>query len=413
MFEDQIAAIDKFSQMRVGALFMSMGTGKTRAALELCRHNQDEVDLALWLSPKSTIANLKAELSQCEPLNIPLEAYGYETLASSDKQYVRLLDRLKGRRIFLICDESLYLKNGETKRWRRTNHIRQQFADFVLILNGTPVTRDEMDIYWQMNLLSPQIIGMSENQFRNTMFTKHIDTLNHRVWWKSCDKNVAWLKSRISPYIFESNLRIDSDIFYDEILAPLSANGEESYYNAKRRLLRDIADENDTKIMAELSKMKQLVACDSQKNQMVAKFANNLYGPVLIFCCYLDEQDQIARELPKSLTINGSTSPAARDQIIKEWNASSDRPLIMTYGTGAVGLNLQHSSQVLLASLPWDYATYIQAIHRVYRRGQTANQVCVEKFKSRAGISNLVDECIWRKTTLAELIKTVDWRTEL
>lgn len=412
MFEDQIAAIDKFSQMRVGALFMGMGTGKTRTALELCRHNQDEVDLILWLAPKSTIANLKAELSQCEPLNIPLEAYGYETLASSDKQYVRLLDRLKGCRVFLVCDESLYLKNGETKRWRRTNRIRQQFADFVLILNGTPVTRDEMDIYWQMNLLSPQIIGMSENQFRNIMFTKHIDTVNHRVWWKSCNKNVAWLKSRVSPYVFESELKIDTGVYYGETLAPLSDECQVSYYNAKKKLLKNIADENDTKIMAELSKMKQVVACDSQKNQMVAKFCRNIDGPVLIFCCYLDEQSQIAKELPDAFVINGSTNASDRDEIIAEWN-SGDRPLIMTYGTGAVGLNLQHSSQVLLASLPWDYATYIQAIHRVYRRGQTANQVCVEKFKSRAGISNLVDECIWRKTTLAELIKTVDWRAQL
>lgn len=412
MFQDQLEAIGKFNQMKVGALFMAMGTGKTRTALELCRINQRNVDLVLWLAPKSTIANLQAELVQCEPLEVPLETYGYETIASSDKQYLRLLDHLNGKRIFLVCDESLYLKNGETKRWRRTNHIRQQFAEFVLILNGTPVTRDEMDIYWQMNLLSPQIIGLSENQFRNTMFTKHIDTLNHRVWWKSCDKNVAWLKSRISPYIFECDLKIDTGIWHDECLVPLSADASQAYADAKRRLLKNIADENDTKIMAELSKMKMLVACDEDKNKMVAQYAKNVSQPTLIFCCYLDEMNKIKKHLPESLIINGATSADERAKIIAEWN-NGNRPLIMTYGVGAVGLNLQHSSQVILASLPWDYATYSQAIHRVYRRGQTAKKVNVEKFRSRAGICNLVDECIWRKTTLAELIKTVDWRARL
>ena len=412
MFQDQLEAIEKFNQMKVGALFMAMGTGKTRTALELCRINQRNVDLVLWLAPKSTIANLQAELVQCEPLEVPLETYGYETIASSDKQYLRLLDHLNGKRIFLVCDESLYLKNGETKRWRRTNHIRQQFADFVLILNGTPVTRDEMDIYWQMNLLSPQIIGLSENQFRNTMFTKHIDTLNHRVWWESCDKNVAWLKSRISPYIFECDLKIDTDIWHDECLVQLSAETSQAYADAKRRLLKNIADENDTKIMAELSKMKMLVACDEDKNKMVAQYATNVGQPTLIFCCYLDEMNQIKKHLTEALIINGATSADERAKIIAEWN-NGNRPLIMTYGVGAMGLNLQHSSQVILASLPWDYATYRQAIHRAYRRGQTAKKVNVEKFRSRAGICNLVDECIWRKTTLAELIRTVDWRARL
>lgn len=412
MFQDQLEAIKKFNQMKVGALFMAMGTGKTRTALELCRINQRNVDLVLWLAPKSTIANLQAELVQCEPLEVPLETYGYETIASSDRQYLRLLDRLNSKRIFLVCDESLYLKNGETKRWRRTNYIRQQFAEFVLILNGTPVTRDEMDIYWQMNLLSPQIIGLSENQFRNAMFTKHIDTLNHRVWWKSCDKNVAWLKSRISPYIFECDLKIDADIWYDECLVSLSTEASQAYADAKRRLLKNIADENDAKIVAELSKMKQLVACDEDKNKMVAQYAKNVNAPALIFCCYLDEMTQVKKDLPEAFIINGTTSADERAKIIAEWN-NGNQPLIMTYGVGAMGLNLQHSSQVILASLPWDYATYSQAIHRVYRRGQTAKKVNVEKFRSRAGICNLVDECIWRKTTLAELIRTVDWRAKL
>lgn len=56
MFQDQLEAIEKFNQMKVGALFMAMGTGKTRTALELCRINQRNVDLVLWLAPKSTIA---------------------------------------------------------------------------------------------------------------------------------------------------------------------------------------------------------------------------------------------------------------------------------------------------------------------------------------------------------------------
>lgn len=49
---NQKLAFDKFSKMRVGALFMKMGSGKTRVALELV--NNTDTDFMLYLCPFST-----------------------------------------------------------------------------------------------------------------------------------------------------------------------------------------------------------------------------------------------------------------------------------------------------------------------------------------------------------------------
>lgn len=54
MFEDQLKALEKFSELKVAALFMEMGT----AALELAR-NAKGITEVLWLAPKSTLKNVQ------------------------------------------------------------------------------------------------------------------------------------------------------------------------------------------------------------------------------------------------------------------------------------------------------------------------------------------------------------------
>lgn len=414
MFENQIVALNKFKELRVAALFMEMGTGKTRAALELARQAIDDFDEVLWLAPKSTLNNLHRELDKYDPLPKPIRTIGYETLASSDRAYLQVLDRLDNRRtrLFLVCDESLYLKNGETKRWRRVNNIRQKYANYVVLLNGTPVSRDEMDIYWQMAIMSPQIIGLSESAYRNTMFTKFVNKATGQVWYKGCSKNIAWLKSRIAPYVYECDLTLPINVIEETRPIRVTEWTRELYRRNKSELLKSIADFDDALIMEYLGRMKMIAATDNAKNDEIAEMLTGMNKRCLVFCEYRAEQDRIAKMVKNGYdVINGDTSQSDRNSIIARWEQGS-YPLLITYGCGAYGLNLQATDTIVMASLPWDYATYSQAIHRAYRAGQTSD-VKVIKYKPRLGISNLVEECLWRKTTLADLIRDTDWESQL
>ena len=59
----------KIEKVKVGALFMEQGTGKTITALELCRLRlkAGKVTHILWLCPCSTKQNLKDELIKQSP----------------------------------------------------------------------------------------------------------------------------------------------------------------------------------------------------------------------------------------------------------------------------------------------------------------------------------------------------------
>ena len=78
MNNNQLLAYNKFKKLKVGALFMEMGTGKTKIALELVNYNK--VDLLIYVTPFSTKNNIEKEIKKwginCEYLII-----GYETIS--------------------------------------------------------------------------------------------------------------------------------------------------------------------------------------------------------------------------------------------------------------------------------------------------------------------------------------------
>ena len=102
----QQEAFNKFSKLKVGALFMKQGTGKTRISIELI-HSTD-CDFVLFLCPFSTKLNLLAEIEKWK-LDRPFEIVGYETISSSDRKYLDLLSLGKEyKKIFVVADESVF-----------------------------------------------------------------------------------------------------------------------------------------------------------------------------------------------------------------------------------------------------------------------------------------------------------------
>ncbi|MCC9869739.1 SNF2-related protein, partial [Streptococcus agalactiae] len=165
--EDQQKAIEKFSRLKVGALFMKQGSGKTRVALELVRTTDSE--FVLFMCPFSVKKNLLDEINLWG-IDKEFEVIGYESISSSDKEYLRILDKLKNAyKPFIVADESVFIKNDTSKVHRRMLEFRD-LSEYRLILNGTPITRDEWDIYNQMEFLSYKIFNMHRHEFLSTFF---------------------------------------------------------------------------------------------------------------------------------------------------------------------------------------------------------------------------------------------------
>jgi SNF2 family DNA or RNA helicase len=115
------------------------------------------------------------------------------------------------------------------------------------------------------------------------------------------------------------------------------------------------------------------------KAELAADYAVQLArsaGKVVFFAKHLDvmdaAEDLFARRGVGSTSIRGDQTRTARDTAIDSFVNDPDVHVIVCSLTAAgVGINLQVSSNVVLAELSWTNAEQTQAIDRVHRIGQT------------------------------------------
>lgn len=391
----QYQAFQKFKELRVGALFMEQGTGKTRVALDLIK--ETDSNLVLFLCPCSTKNNLQAEI---EKWGIDKEYYifGYETIASSDTTYLEVLDMVQNRNVFIVADESIFIKNENSKRYKRLMDIAKH-SHYRLILNGTPITKDEWDIYNQMNFLSPKIINMDRFQFLNTFFKKikyKKRGQSAREFYKLSEVNIDYLHRLIEPYIFECSFQFDKKEKLNFIEVYASSENTERYEEQKAKLLNSLAiGESCVEQFQNLA-----ISCFDDKERH-EEIAQKLKGQVIVFCTLLNEVENISKTID-CYQITGSTSMEERASIIESFK-NDDKPLLMTIGTGAYGLNLQFCNKIAFASIAFDYGKIEQAKSRIRRLGQERD-IEYTYFTSNLGIYTMIQENNQRKLSLKELI---------
>jgi len=409
MTEQQRTAFDKFSRLKVGALFMKMGTGKTRVALKLAEYNK--VNLLIYVCPFSCKSNIEDEFKKWK-YEGEYKIVGYETLSMSDSKYLNLCDYMRGMNYgkeMIIADESIFIKNDSTIRFKRLCYLRK-LCEYALILNGTPLTKNEWDLYNQMYFLSPKIIGMGREEFLNSFFKKITYKKKGRKeksFYQFSDVNSSMLTKMINPYVFECDLEFDKKVT-EEIhwIEPNSSTYEYEYKDIKNKYLKEYTDNADSSsIINMLQKLNLIAATDVNKMNALADYCRG--KKVIIFTNFLKEIGMIeSRNLPLfPLVIFGDTPPKSRKEAIKMFlKSDSDFPLIITYGCGSFSLNLQECNEIVFSSLTFDYGKMEQAKARIKRIGQEKD-IKYTYFLTDCGINRFILNNLDKKRNLDTLVK--------
>lgn len=395
MFEKQLEAFEKFSKLKVGALFMKMGSGKTKVALELVKYNK--VDFMLYITPFSTKANIKAEIDKWN-INCDYEIIGYETIQASDTEFLRLLKKLKNKKNFIVADESIFIKNEDTKRFKRLNQLRD-LCEYALILNGTPLTKNEWDLYNQMYFLSPLIIKMNRQEFLNTFFKKI--TYKKRgekehTFYKFSEINAEYLNSLISPYVFECDL--DFNKKETSSFDFVECEKKEYILEKEKKLEEYLKYKNSQTIINMLTNLNVLSSKAKEKNDYLIKYIKD--KKVIVYCNFIEEIDYI-KERCNCFVITGKTKN--RNEILDQFKMNN-KPLLMTYGVGSYSLNLQYCNEIVYSSLNFDYGKMEQSKYRIKRIGQNED-IKYTYILSNFGINKLILNNLEKKQTLENLIK--------
>jgi SNF2 family DNA or RNA helicase len=122
----------------------------------------------------------------------------------------------------------------------------------------------------------------------------------------------------------------------------------------------------------------------------------------IVFSQWVDALQVIGRQLPEHqpLEYHGRIPSKQRDPILKEFKENPKRNvLLMSYGAGAVGLNLQFCRYVFLFDRWWNPAIEDQAINRAHRIG-AAGSVTITRMIMAGTIEQRIHEILEAKREL-------------
>lgn len=390
LFDDQREAIEKLRKYKVGALFMEPGTGKTRTAYELVK-SVPGINYVLWLTPFQIKSNLADEINKCGGFDCDLEIVGIESLSSSDRIYISLIEKLKSRQSFVVCDESLKIKNWEAKRTKRIVELGR-LTEYKLILNGTPLSRNVLDIWAQIEFLSPKILKMPLSEYKNTFvkyttITQKINGYKYKKEIIDGYENIDYLYSLIKHYVYECDLDIDVSKHYVNLSYTLSDEVIEEYNRIKEFMLNHeyLMFKNNNIFIEMIQQMQHSYCCTENKFDIVDNILNQLnVSNTIVFCKYIKSEEAITKYFP-----------GVR---------------VLTYGKHAYGLNLQDYNSVIFWDKTLDYALRLQAERRIFRSGQKSDCTYYD-LTGNIGLERLINSNIEKKETMLSYFKMVSFRT--
>ena len=426
LYPYQEAAVQKLLPLRVGALYMEMGTGKTRTALEIIRERaaRGKIDRVLWLCPCSVKRNLAVDLDKHATGWADLiRICGIETLSASDRTFADLLAYVN-ERTMCVVDESNLVKNNFAKRTRRVVALGER-CRYRMILNGTPVSRNEADLYAQWCFLDQRIFG-----YRSfwSFARNHLEYDEHHRVRHVLD--VDYLTEKIAPYsvvVRKSDvLQLPEKRYYERVF-DLTAAQSYHYADVMGDLLMELDERNEATLYRLFTGLQQVTAgrrvyplarpmrtepffADPHDNPRICCLLDtigNSAEKIIIWTKYHHEASDIRSVLPagSSATATGELPVRRRAAEIERFRTDPGcRFLISSKTSGGYGLNLQFCHHAIYYDNDWDYATRAQSEDRIHRLGQE-HAVEITDISADAKIDRRILDCLNRKVRLSDEVK--------
>jgi SNF2 family DNA or RNA helicase len=406
-FPYQVAGIAFLMPRHHALIADEMGLGKTVQVIVSLRLllQAGMVRNALIVCPKPLVINWMREMRLWAPdmpfevvggdyesrkttwhhSNCPVKLVNYELITRD----VDLVDDDKVRYDLVILDEAQRIKSAGSKTAQAVLSLRRERS---WAMSGTPIENRVEDLVNIFAFAAPDLIPANTPP-------KAIPALT-------------------SDYILRRTKEMVLDdmpprIIRDELIE-LNPAQREAYDKAEKEGVIELNNLGDTitvqHVFELVMRLKQICNFDlrtgtSAKLDMLLGLmeevaANNRQA--IVFSQWTEPLEQIARHLApyKPLLYHGKIPHAQRQPILDKFKADkSHRVVLMSYGTGSVGLNLQFTNYVFLYDRWWNPAIEDQAINRAHRLGQK-DTVFVSRFVSAGTIEERIAEILDQKRAL-------------
>jgi SNF2 family DNA or RNA helicase len=383
-----------------------MGLGKTMQAITAVRMllRSGEMRSVLLVCPKPLVTNWRREFTQWAPEipltiiegdqakrrwqwtqeNAPVKIANYELL-------MRDRDVLDEGQPFdlVVLDEAQRIKNTSSTTSQVVRSIRRTRS---WALTGTPIENTPDDLVGIFEFLSPGYL-------RPGMAAK-----------------------RLSELVREHILRRTKDMVLSD-LPPKMFRDAELDLTAEQRATYEMAENEGVMHLNQMGdcltiqhvfelvlRLKQICNFDpatgaSSKLERLTADLEEVAASgkkAIVFSQWVKCIDILAHQLRRfgPLEYHGQVPSKQRDGVLKQFKEDKSKHVIlMSYGAGSVGLNLQFCEYVFLFDRWWNPAVEDQAINRAHRIG-AAGPVTVTRMLSLATIEERINEVLAHKREL-------------
>ena len=425
----QQRAVDKLLPMRIGALYMEMGTGKTRTALEMIARRLDEgkISKALWLCPCSVIHTIQADFCKhAEGAQDVIRVRGIESLSCSLRLYKQLRSYCMDGDVMLVVDESDLVKNYQTVRSERVTDIAA-VCKYRVILNGTPISKNEADLFSQWYILDWRVLGYKRYWSFAQNHLEYDSLVPSKI---RRTLNVDYLVSKIAPYSYHVSRaecfslppKEQASCYYW-----LDSQQSQHYSEVANALLMDLDELKTATIYRLFTGLQHVISgrtvtvgehlttvaaydtpMDNPRIRCLASLLDDIgTEKTLIFAKYTHEiqtiLDVIHSRGATGVPFYGEVPQKQRKEMLAAF-AEDAQYMVCNKTCAGYGLNLQFCHNIIYYSNDWDYATRIQSEDRVHRLGQE-NKVMIYDIIARETLDERICACLDRKQGLMETLK--------
>jgi SNF2 family DNA or RNA helicase len=399
------------------ALWMEQGTGKTLCALKIAGvlWRRGLVRLVLIVGPLNVIGSWERQLRthaafpyvfngpegvvEGAPTNLEYSDTGITFLAVNYEIFRLYWKAFRKLPIdFMIVDEGHRIKDRNSKQskacWRVGSF--QALVDYRLELTGTPIGKDEIDLWAQLRFVSEKaLLGHRWRSFkRKYLRVIKFGPFNSKVVLRRGAKQE--IERLAAPWVYRMKARdyLDLPPVTDEVI-PFSLTGEskKAYEKLETEFVYKFGDLRSTTPLA-ITKMLRLrqvtggfVGLDDkstlQLNQdKLAMFADWMHDyprweKLVVFAYFTEEIDMIAalmRKMKRSYVIRDGRTPRKN---LNDWMKFQDNKNPTTYiaqiAAGGIGTDLFASRVGVFYSNTLSWIDYDQARKRLDRNGQRRN----------------------------------------
>lgn len=374
-----------------------MGLGKTLQAISfICCYERNATLPVLVVVPKIVLYNWKNEFDKFAPWLKVVVAYGgfdYSQISEDGTVYITTYDTLinhgsdfeKIKFDSIILDESQFVKNFRTKRYRAIQKIK---TSFLLALTGTPIENNIEELWSLFNLINPGLLG-SNAQFMKKYGDVHTENSRMNVLKRivttfvlrrTKEEVLKDLPLKEEVYIY-CKMDYNQRVLYDRVLQ--SAQKE-----LKSQPLRFKIKDNSIILQAllylrEICSDPQLLpptlrgdeVSESCKYELFKEYALRVMtesNKLIVYSMFpktLHKLESWCKKTGwKTFYIDGSISN--RQEIVDEFEKANQGVFFISLKAGGVGLNLVSCQYVFIYDPWWNTAAEQQAANRVYRIGQ-------------------------------------------